>query len=274
MGAVQHLLQVSRVEPHGPEHPPRQGGGHRRPVQRLLDGRLPGPERLQECMPQRLADEARQHTALEGREHPIDARYVRDESAHRREFRSVAFADRRRGRSPGVSGQLDRGRGPRRRLAEHIERPRLVHHARTAVGRQVGQAPPMPQLLGGHHVAAVRRPPSSRGRIRTATSGRAGRVGEGLQCFAVFVERRRIDQQHGAVVFPPHELHAHSVRLFPWVPSHPQRRTGTGPVRRRCAVPGAITKGVKRRRSAPCTPARRCRIVRGDLCGGGTATAP
>ena len=87
----------------------------------------------------------------------------------------------------------------------------------------------MPLLRGGHHVAAVRRPPSSRGRIRTAASGSAGRAGEGFQCLAVLVERRRIDQQHGAVVFQQHELHAHSVRLFPWVPSHPQRRTGTGP---------------------------------------------
>ena len=148
VGAVQHLLQVSWVEPHGPERPPRQGGGHLCPLERLLYRLFPRLERLQEYVPQRLADQARQHAALNGREHPINARYVRDEGTHRREFQTVAFAVPRRGYGLGVSRQLDRGRGPRRRVAEHIERARLGHNARAAVGRQVGQAPPMPLPVG------------------------------------------------------------------------------------------------------------------------------
>ena len=121
MGAVQRLLQVGRVEPHGPERPPRQSDGHRGTGQRFLYCLCPGLDRLQQCAPQRLADEWRQHAALQRREHPIDARSGGDELAHGRESRRVGVGVRRRRHGLGVGGQLGR-RGPGARFVEQVER--------------------------------------------------------------------------------------------------------------------------------------------------------
>ena len=121
MGAVQRLLQVGRVEPHGPERPPRQGDGQRGTGQRFLYCLFPGLDRLQQRAPQRVADQTRQHTALQRREHPIDARSGRDELAHGRESRRVGFGVRPRRHGLGVDGQLG-GHGPDARFVEQIER--------------------------------------------------------------------------------------------------------------------------------------------------------
>ena len=53
---------------------------------------------------------------------------------------------------------------------------RLVHHARPAGRRQVGQAPPVPLLLGRDHVGAAGRPPARPARAgEVVPAGHAGR---------------------------------------------------------------------------------------------------
>ena len=120
----------------------------------------------------------------------------------------LGLAVPRRGHGPGRQvGQLDCERGPLRGIAEHLERLCLAHHARP--GRQVGQAPQVPLLLGRDHVAAVFR--SARPTSRAVTVPRAGRAAEHLQRLAIFIQRRRIDEQHLSGVFTPQNLHAHLV---------------------------------------------------------------
>ena len=205
--AVQRLSQMDRVEPRRRALPPRQGHGQRGTVQRLLHGLAPGRERLPESAPQDRVDDGRQFAALQGREHPIDAWPGRDERAYGPELLGLAVPRREHGPSREV-GQLDCGRGPLRGIAEHLERLCLAHHARP--GRQVGQAPPVPLLLGRDHVAAVFR--SARPTNRAVTGPRAGRAAEPLQRLAIFIQRRRIDEQHLSGVFTPQNLHAHLVR--------------------------------------------------------------
>ena len=105
VGAVQHLLQVRRVEPYGTERPPRQCDGHRRTGQRFLYCLFPGLDRLQQSAPQRLADQARQHAGLQRRQHPVDVRSGRDELPHGRESRRVGSASDRAGTAsaPAIS---------------------------------------------------------------------------------------------------------------------------------------------------------------------------
>ena len=121
VGAVQHLLQVRRVEPYGTERPPRQCDGHRRTGQRFLYCLFPGLDRLQQSAPQRLADQARQHAGLQRRQHPVDARSGRDELPHGRESRRVGVGVRPRRHGLGAGDQLGR-RGPGARLVEQFER--------------------------------------------------------------------------------------------------------------------------------------------------------
>ena len=222
--AVQHLPQMGRVEPGRRPRPPRQRHGHHRPFQRSRQRHLPRRRRRPEGAPQLRLDCGREHAAFEGREHPLDARPGRGERAHGRELIGRrAFP--RRGHGPGLGGPLDRGPGPRRGIAEHLERPRLVHQACT--GRQVGQAPPVPSLLGGDHVAAGLRPVPRPVGIRAAALGhRAARAAERLQRLPVLVERRRVDEQHLPGAVAPQNLHTHRYFLRDFV-----RAARTRPVR-------------------------------------------
>ena len=248
VGAVQHLPQMDRVEPFGRPRPPRQRHGHRRPVQRPLQRHLPGRRRHPEGAPHHRLDDGRKLGALEGREHPIDARPGRGERAYDREIiRPRALS--RRGHGPGLGGRLDRGRGPCRGIAEHVERPRLVHQACT--GRPVGQAPPVPLLLGRDHVAAGFRPVPRRVGIAAGAVAppRAGRAAERLQRLPVFVERRRVDEQHLPGAVAPQKLHAHRVR--------PSRTSVGDPGATGTVVPPATGRGELRSGCAGVIPSCR-----------------
>ena len=277
VGAVQTLPQTDRVEPRRRVCPPRQRHGHRGTDQRLLyrlhAGRV---RRLLEGAPQHRVDVGRQLAALQGREHPLDARPAPGERAHGRE-RSLGLAVPRRGRGPGLDGQLDGGCGPLRGVAEHLERLRLVHQTR--IGRHVGQAPQGPLLLGRDHVAEVRSVSRPAGFGAGALGSRAVRAAERLQRLAVFVERRRVDEQHLPGAFALQSLHAHRVRpsSIPWAPpgrdrvrsGRPQRGRGewwcpageNGSVRADGSPLRPAVRGGPRR---PCNPIRRIPAAGGD----------
>ena len=91
VGAVHHLLQVGRLNRTGPSV--RHGRATAIAARASASSTMlcPGLDRLQQCAPQRLADEWRQNAALQRREHPIDARSGGDELAHGRESRRVGF---------------------------------------------------------------------------------------------------------------------------------------------------------------------------------------
>ena len=205
MGAVERPRHMRRVEPLRLARSPRQGQHHLRPVQRLVDRRRIGPERP-DAAPQRLTRRTGQLGALQGLEHLLEARAGGGQRAHGLERRSDGPAvSRRRNLGGGAGKRCLRRPEPGSTVAEQAQRLRLVHCTNPARGRQVGQAPPLALRRGGDHVGAARGPASA---LRTA------RTPDGVQHPAVFVPRRRIDEQHRVVVVPPQQSHAHPLRLL------------------------------------------------------------
>ena len=214
VGAVEHLLQVIRVEPPRLARPPRQGEDRLGPVQRLVDRLSLGRKRLPNVPPQRLPHGARQAGSVQSGEHLVESRAGCDERADGIERRAAGAAVPPWRRGGGVCRRPVCGLGPAGSVDKQAERLCGVHDTRPPECRQVGQVPTGPLLGGGHHAATACRSARRLADAGAAVTGRAGRTANGVERLSVFVDRRGIDEQHGGVVVSPELLHAHPVHPF------------------------------------------------------------
>ena len=183
--AVQRLLQSCPGEPLRLAPPPRQRQDHLGPIQHVLDRVRLGLERLPQRTLQLLADRVGKPGALQGPEHPVDARAGGDQRTHGLQRRTAGptvvlrrrLGDRVRQRTVGSLGHCSL-------VPEQSERLPLVHHSRPAGCSQIGQTPPVTLRGGGDHVAgAVPRPPFRPPCFRTTVRRGGGGALDGVYRF-------------------------------------------------------------------------------------------